>query len=355
MSCRKCGRRSRGRLCRDCEIEQRAEERARATARDEDGDDDEGEDPVPLPDGGEYTDPTTDAEIDDWVAIIEDHADDTTVADHLGGIHGRTLRAEFGVERAISTIRRHLSEDDRVTTVLGFGNGSVRRSWAPAESDIGIGEDVASPRSRQPDTGQPCVVCGHAYDREAHDECPQCANGSVEDYDLVTDGGVDQPVSQAELERRATAAGTSFLAWCGRADVDADELLEEIRAEFPSDGDAVPDGGWPDGDPCISCGEPMEVGAVGNPGETITWQECEDCGIGWGPFTGYVDTDDNPDESPLVTDGGRVVHPGDAARGPAGIGDQSEPTCPNGDVECARPGTAPCADCLFDTGGDGDA
>jgi|GEM_PF-2894794 len=240
MSCRKCGRRSRGRLCRDCEIEQRAEERARATARDEDGDDDEGEDPVPLPDGGEYTDPTTDAEIDDWVAIIEDHADDTTVADHLGGIHGRTLRAEFGVERAISTIRRHLSEDDRVTTVLGFGNGSVRRSWAPAESDIGIGEDVASPRSRQPDTGQPCVVCGHAYDRAEHDECPQCTNGSVEDY------------------------------------------------------------------------------------------------------------------SDVVADGGRIVNPADAALADRGIGDQAPATCPNGSVECAKPGTVPCPDCFLG-GGDEDA
>jgi len=71
----------------------------------------------------------------------------------------------------------------------------------------------------------------------------------------------------------------------------------------------VTDGGWPNGDPCPKCGELMDVGAVGNPGETITWQECEDCGIGWGPFTGYVDTDE--DESldrgdGLVTDGGLV-------------------------------------------------
>jgi hypothetical protein len=69
----------------------------------------------------------------------------------------------------------------------------------------------------------------------------------------------------------------------------------------------VADGGWPSGDPCPECGELMDVGAVGNPGETITWQECEDCGIGWGPFTGFVDTD--RDESldrgdGLLTDGG---------------------------------------------------
>ena len=48
---------------------------------------------------------------------------------------------------------------------------------------------------------------------------------------------------------------------------------------------------WPTGDPCPKCGEPMDVGAVGNPGETITWQECKECSIGWGPFTGYVATD----------------------------------------------------------------
>jgi len=25
--------------------------------------------------------------------------------------------------------------------------------------------------------------------------------------------------------------------------------------------------------------------------ESITWQECEGCGIGWGPFSGWVDTE----------------------------------------------------------------
>lgn len=465
MSCRLCGCPTSRRLCRQCEIEERAEERARANARDQDDDDDEeGEDPVPLPDGGAthpkttptladrllaynpetaieieydptqgstqtvrgivdetgrdggvklvprdtayllarevgggrlfriwgyaggrvesaqsraeiehehdegqttprrlgdlvdirdifrdggFPTPTTDAEIDRWIDLIESHADDTTVADYLGGIHEQTLRAEFGVERQPSTIRKYLKDDARVTAVLGFGEEGVRRSWVPADSDIGVGEDVACPRSRAPDTGQPCVVCGHAYDRDAHDECPQCANGAVEDCDVVTDGGVDKPVSQAELERRATAAGTSFLAWCGRADIDADELLEEIRGDFPSDGDAVPDGGWPDGDPCIDCGELMEVGAVGNPGETITWQECEDCGIGWGPFTGYVDIDEDPDESPLRADGGRIAHPADTALTHRGVGDQQY--CPHGDAACAR-GEVPCWDCL--TGGD---
>jgi len=160
MSCRKCGRRCRGRLCRDCEIEERAEERARwdteRARRDrEDDDDDEGEDPVPLP-----------------------------------------------------------------------------------------------------------------------------------------DGGVEQSVTLAELERRARSAGTAYLAYCRRANVDPNDLLEEIRAEMP-------------------CGDAR-------------------------------------------ADGGHVVHPADAALTHRGIGDQSEPTCPNGSVECAKPGTAPCPDCFLG-GGDGDA
>lgn len=241
MSCRKCGRRSRGRLCRDCEIEERAEERARVRTRlDEDeDDDDEGEDPVPLPDGG-HTGAVTDAEIDHWVDLITDHATDPDLADYLGGVHEHTLIEEFDVDRAASTIRANLEDDDRVTTVLGFGDDGVQRSWAPVGSDIGVGEDVACPKSSVTHDGQPCVVCGHRYDREDNDECPQCANGSVEDY-----------------------------------------------------GDGV------------------------------------------------------------ATDGGRVVHHGDAARGPVGIGDQTEPTCPNGSVECARPGTAPYFECLV--GGDGGA
>lgn len=34
----------------------------------------------------------------------------------------------------------------------------------------------------------------------------------------------------------------------------------------------------------------------------------------------------------------------------AGVGDQ-DPTCPNGSVECARPGTPPCSACFFGDGG----
>ena len=66
---------------------------------------------------------------------------------------------------------------------------------------------------------------------------------------------------------------------------------EERDADLRADGSGGSTDGWPTGDPCPECGDPMDVGAVGNPGETITWQQCEDCGIGWGPYTGHVDLD----------------------------------------------------------------
>lgn len=59
---------------------------------------------------------------------------------------------------------------------------------------------------------------------------------------------------------------------------------------------------WPTGDPCPDCEEPMDVGAVGNPGETITWQSCEDCGIGWGPYTGFVPLEDDTNAITLERD-----------------------------------------------------
>jgi hypothetical protein len=237
MACRKCGRRSKGRLCRQCEIEQRAEERARANARlDEDDEDDEGEDPVPLPDGGE---------------------EPVFVAAKASGGSG-VLHTNRGCP--------HLKHARKV---------------------------FAKPRSSYPDDHSVCERCRGVTPAAGGDNSgPWERLDTADPDDLVTDGGVDQPISQAELERRAKSAGTAYLAWCGRADVDPDALLTEIRGEFPSNGD-------------------------------------------------------------VVTDGGRVAHPVDSVLTHAGVGDQSEPTCPNGSVECAKPGTAPCFACL--TGGGEDA
>ena len=52
------------------------------------------------------------------------------------------------------------------------------------------------------------------------------------------------------------------------------------------------------GDPCPDCEEPMAVQSVTTKpdGATmITWQVCADCDLGWGPFSGYVDIDDEPE------------------------------------------------------------
>lgn len=128
-------------------------------------------------------------------------------------------------------------------------------------------------------------------------------------HDLVPDGGGPEPfcaaISASDGEPAAVAALLRSLARTveemdeGRFDVDVG-VLERVDSE----GTLVPDGGWPTGDPCPECGEPMDVGAVAPIGEAITWQECDDCGIGWGPFTGYVDTDEETGDAELVTDGG---------------------------------------------------
>lgn len=53
MTCRRCGAPTSRRLCRQCELEQRAEERARARSLEDDGDEyDDENDPAPCPDGG---------------------------------------------------------------------------------------------------------------------------------------------------------------------------------------------------------------------------------------------------------------------------------------------------------------
>lgn len=76
--------------------------------------------------------------------------------------------------------------------------------------------------------------------------------------------------------------------------------------------------GWPNGNLCPVCCDRMDVGAVGNDpifGETISWQKCENCQLGWGPFSGYVDlehtgdysrSDQRPDERVIAEVAARV-------------------------------------------------
>lgn len=48
---------------------------------------------------------------------------------------------------------------------------------------------------------------------------------------------------------------------------------------------------------CIECGRRMKIGARGyDPlgGDSITWADCECCPVGWGRFTGWTHTGDEP-------------------------------------------------------------
>lgn len=48
---------------------------------------------------------------------------------------------------------------------------------------------------------------------------------------------------------------------------------------------------------CPECGRRMEVGAMGyDPmtGSSVTWAACECCPVGWGQFTGFEHTDEEP-------------------------------------------------------------
>jgi hypothetical protein len=185
-----------------------------------------------------------------------------------------------------------------------------------------------------------CINCSTPFSRERHEECPNCQNTSFDD--LVTDGGrdVDVPATEdlpnqvminlnrevdkmlwVQLRRAVVQEMDEIRNW---QDISRVEILRRIGeahlgVDWPRDTEVlrekaeegellVTDGGWPDGDPCPECGDLMDVGTVGNPGETVSWQECEDCRLGWGPFTGFVDLDEDPDDAQLVADGGRPVH-----------------------------------------------
>lgn len=55
------------------------------------------------------------------------------------------------------------------------------------------------------------------------------------------------------------------------------------------------DNGMPMGPPCRECGDRMDPGAAGVDAhgvESVSWATCEDCGLGWGPFTGFVDLEE---------------------------------------------------------------
>jgi hypothetical protein len=135
--------------------------------------------------------------------------------------------------------------------------------------------------------------------------------------ELVADGGEDQSKDD-EHETGEDRPGH-----------DPDEIVPDepmsyavdYLPEYDADPDLRPDAADPDpavgyeeasdrpqGPPCRDCEEPMEAKSFGwapDSGETVDWAVCEECGLGWGPVTDWVDLyEEEPDVEP---DGGRTV------------------------------------------------
>ncbi|GAB6863285.1 hypothetical protein ACFR97_10405 [Haloplanus litoreus] len=134
-----------------------------------------------------------------------------------------------------------------------------------------------------------------------------------------------------------------------RADQDDDDDEGEDPVPLPDGGVAV-DGDQPGTFECPDCGCQVTRGPSGREyghRRGTTHADYERCPR----RSAAVDPKRSQPDSDLVTDGGRV-HPADAALTHRGMGDQRSATCPNGSVECANPGTAPCAECFLNGGGE---
>ena len=263
--------------------------------------------------------------------------------------------------RGVSETRVGHWEHDDCDVYIGRGRGGTVDVLDAVQGEIDVGDRGW--------LGNPYPVAD--YGRE----------GAIAAYQAALDNVLDKrPRWRRLLVERCR--GQVLGCWCRRLDEDdgagchGDVIARYVDRVItgPDAGDeprAVPDGGGPEGDPCPACGDQMDVGAVGNPGETITWQSCDECEIGWWPFTGWVDQrlDDElaaetatldqilaARECEPVTDGGtdvgrwirRVV---DATLTHAGVADQDD-SCENGTDGCPEPGTGrlPCFDCLLQGG-----
>lgn len=78
----------------------------------------------------------------------------------------------------------------------------------------------------------------------------------------------------------------------------------EPDPHHPAGLDAEPRPSWgfeqdsarPRGPPCENCGEYTRADSFGwspDMGETVDWAICDDCGLAWGPQTGWVDLDES--------------------------------------------------------------
>lgn len=174
MSCRLCGAPTSRRLCRQCEIEERAEERARARKRME-GDrneDSNDEDPKLRSDGG-------------------------------------TVNTD---------------ESDRVQVYPDCSDPRVRRRAPEHPASTAVGDEQYR-----------CRACGSRFDSPVERERvgPSGLNGfaktlaDADETDLRTDGG---DVGRIEAERRARQAAQALDQWSQAARLD---LLEIVREETP--------------------------------------------------------------------------------------------------------------------------
>ncbi|MFB6196403.1 MAG: hypothetical protein ABEI80_09535 [Haloplanus sp.] len=244
MSCRLCGAPTSRRLCRQCEIEERAEERARVRTRlesdEEDDDDDEsGDDPVALPDGGA-------------VDIGDLHA--AAVLNHEG-------QAVLAIKGTDGGVRLHVPEDmvdSFVDTAheldLFYGGDSETK---PLISDGGCVRacpecDDARIRRRNPecpdstangDEQYRCRACGARFDepitRERRGEARRSGLAKTlsetDPNGLLPDGGRDRCLSEdapdrVEAERHARQAARALNVWSRAARVD---LLDIVQDETP--------------------------------------------------------------------------------------------------------------------------
>ena len=99
------------------------------------------------------------AEVEQWVQLIFDLIDVEAACDIGGGVAPATINEHADRERAISTIHRHLEQDERVETTQGVhkdGHGGPRTSYVPtADSyerlvvDGGRDPDIAAVHLRQ--------------------------------------------------------------------------------------------------------------------------------------------------------------------------------------------------------------
>lgn len=178
MSCRLCGAPTSRRLCRQCEIDERAEERARARKQleeeSDDGDEDDGQET--LTDGG-----------------------------------------------AVET-----DERDRVLVCPDCGDARIRRRAPNHPASTAVGDEQYR-----------CRVCGFRFDSPAERARtgPSGVNGlakrlvETEEDDLRTDGGETiGDLDAIEAERRARAAARALDQWSRIARLD---LLDIVREETP--------------------------------------------------------------------------------------------------------------------------